>query len=634
MADTAPPAIEAAELNWRDGVPESRHFGDVYFNRDNGLEETRYVFLQQNRIPERFARLADGECFVVGETGFGTGLNFLAVWQAWRNANPPGTSRLHFVSVERYPLLPEDLRKALALWPELSDLAAELVENYPPLVSGVHRLILDGGRVRLTLYFGDVLDAWRELPFTADAWFLDGFAPARNPGMWLDETLRQIRQHSRSGTTLATFTAVGRVRRGLSANGFTMSRVEGYGPKWDMLQGVMEQPDVTTLPTATHPGVTIIGAGVAGCLLAANLAERGVQVTLVDSARGPGYAASGNLQGALYVKLGVEFNAQTQLALTALLYSQRYYQRFAGQQWFPTGLLQLACGASEADRQHRFISRNQYPETVLTPISVEQARQLTGVEVDHGGLWFPNSGWLKPSALCQTLSGHPNITRHYATAVESLSRDGEGWRIATTTGSIDARQVVISGGHQTPTLIPCDLNEGHFRFKTIRGQVSHLPDTLVHSPSAVICGPRYVNPSSDGTAVTGATFDLHDDSPDVSGASHQENLQELDAMLPGIWKQGRPENSEGLAGRVGFRCTTHDYQPVVGDLSALPGLHLDNLYLLTGLGSKGLTYAPLLAEYLADRLTNEPVCLPNSLALRVRPERCFRAVRTESSAPD
>ncbi|MFW5825599.1 MAG: tRNA (5-methylaminomethyl-2-thiouridine)(34)-methyltransferase MnmD, partial [Marinobacter sp.] len=252
------PAIEAAEIEWRDGQPVSAGFGDVYFSRDNGLEETRHVFVHHNRLPERFSSLTRGQAFVIGETGFGTGLNFLAAWQTFLDQVPADT-RLHFVSVERYPLTPEDLRRALALWPELAPLAAELIDRYPPLVAGCHRLVLNGGRVRLTLFFGDAVEALEELDFRADAWFLDGFAPACNPELWQDQVISHIPGHSRKGTTVATFTAVGRIRRALAELGFEMERVPGFGSKREMLRGRL-----ATGPEPAGPApasVLVVGAG-------------------------------------------------------------------------------------------------------------------------------------------------------------------------------------------------------------------------------------------------------------------------------------------------------------------------------------------------------------------------------------
>ncbi|MDY6839985.1 MAG: bifunctional tRNA (5-methylaminomethyl-2-thiouridine)(34)-methyltransferase MnmD/FAD-dependent 5-carboxymethylaminomethyl-2-thiouridine(34) oxidoreductase MnmC [Pseudomonadota bacterium] len=615
------PGIEPAELAWHDGVPESTRFGDVYFSRDNGLEETRHVFLQHNQLPERFSRIPEGGSFVIAENGFGTGLNFLAAWQAWQSYAQANTATLHFVSVERFPLSREDLTRALALWPELKTLAEELLVHYPPLVRGVHRLVLARGRVRLTLFFGDINDAWQSLDFHADAWFLDGFAPARNPEMWLETTISQVRAHSKPGTTLATFTSVGRIRRALIDVGFHVEKISGYGRKREMLKGILAAEDPAR---PGSPGTTaIIGAGIAGCTLARNLAERGYPVTLID-AQGPGTGASGNAQGALYVKLGVEFNDQTELALTSLTFAQRFYSNWRDQYWHPTGLLQLAHSSQEEDRQARFLQRNDYPRDILWPVNREQASALSGVPMQSGGLWFPGSGWLEPGNLCRALANHPLISTEFDVKVKRLLPCNGKWHISMDEGpSIVADRVVICSGHLSPGLIPV---KGRFRLKAIRGQVTHLPATAILRPKAVICGHRYLNPVLDDITVAGATFDLHDNNPSLTVGSHDENIHELGSMLPSVFtgEDSKP-SSEDLDGRVAFRCTTHDYQPVAGPVFNGESSCFDDLYLFTGLGSKGLTYAPLLAEYLADQLTGQPACLPAKLARRLETRRLHQA---------
>jgi tRNA 5-methylaminomethyl-2-thiouridine biosynthesis bifunctional protein len=615
------PGIEPAELAWHDGVPESTRFGDVYFSRDNGLEETRHVFLQHNQLPERFSRIPEGGSFVIAENGFGTGLNFLAAWQAWQSYAQANTATLHFVSVERFPLSREDLTRALALWPELKTLAEELLVHYPPLVRGVHRLVLARGRVRLTLFFGDINDAWQSLDFHADAWFLDGFAPSRNPEMWLETTISQVRAHSKPGTTLATFTSVGRIRRALIDVGFHVEKISGYGRKREMLKGILAAEGPAR---PGSPGTTaIIGAGIAGCTLARNLAERGYPVTLID-AQGPGTGASGNAQGALYVKLGVEFNDQTELALTSLTFAQRFYSNWRDQYWHPTGLLQLAHSPQEEDRQARFLQRNDYPRDILWPVNREQASALSGVPMQSGGLWFPGSGWLEPGNLCRALANHPLISTEFDIKVKRLLPRNGKWYISMDEGpSIVADRVVICSGHLSPGLIPL---KGRFRLKAIRGQVTHLPATAILHPKAVICGHRYLNPVLDDITVIGATFDLHDDNPSLTVGSHDENIHELGSMLPSVFtgEDSKP-SGEDLDGRVAFRCTTHDYQPVAGPVFNGERSCFDDLYLFTGLGSKGLTYAPLLAEYLADQLTGQPACLPAKLARRLETRRLHQA---------
>ncbi|MFC4258951.1 bifunctional tRNA (5-methylaminomethyl-2-thiouridine)(34)-methyltransferase MnmD/FAD-dependent 5-carboxymethylaminomethyl-2-thiouridine(34) oxidoreductase MnmC [Marinobacter lacisalsi] len=611
------PSIEPATLEWREGQPVSARFGDVYFSRENGLEESRYVFLAHNRLPERFANLKAGDTFVVAETGFGTGLNFLATWQAFRDQAPSG-ARLHFVSVERYPLTSDDLRQALSLWPELESLADELCEQYPPLVVGNHRLVLASGDVRLTLYFGDALEALGELTFEADAWFLDGFAPACNPGLWNTSIIEQIRQHSRPGASLATFTAAGYIRRALADAGFAVQRVPGFGPKRDMIRGDLP-PDGQNTGDG-NGSILVVGAGIAGSLLARNLADRGRTVIVADRGEAPGTGASGNAQGALYAKLGVQFNDQTRLSLAALLHAQRYYPANTPRVWHGTGLLMMAGSEHERLRQQKFLQQNEYPDRILTPVSAEQARSLTGVPCPHGGLWFPGSGWLEPYRLCTTLLDHPNIRTEFGFRATRLLPCNNRWCLSGE-GRQDliADAVVIAAGHETRKLMPV---LGEFRMKAIRGQVTSLPSgALTATPKAVVAGTRYLNPPMNGLAVTGATFDLHDSDPQERLSSHQENIAGLESMIPGLLSCD--DLASSVSGRVSFRCTTHDYQPVVGALVNGDGRVLDGAWLFTGLGSKGLMWAPLLAEHLADCLTGQPAALPRSLARRVDPKRCL-----------
>lgn len=229
--------LDHAQLHWdEEGQPLSSTFGDVYFSRLSGLEETRYVFLQHNQLPERFAALQDGECLTVGETGFGTGLNFLCTWQLFRQL-APASARLRFISVEKFPLQPNDLQQALALWPQLEELAAQLLPAYQQWLADSQSIVLDNGRVQLDLLPGDAAEQLGLLDAQINAWFLDGFAPAKNPEMWTDALFQQLARLSAPSATLATFTSAGFVRRGLQAVGFDMQRCKGFAFKREMLSG-------------------------------------------------------------------------------------------------------------------------------------------------------------------------------------------------------------------------------------------------------------------------------------------------------------------------------------------------------------------------------------------------------------
>ncbi|WP_107321146.1 FAD-dependent 5-carboxymethylaminomethyl-2-thiouridine(34) oxidoreductase MnmC [Klebsiella pneumoniae] len=333
-------AIQPANLEFNaEGTPVSRDFDDVYFSNDNGLEETRYVFLGGNRLPERFPS-HPRPLMIVAESGFGTGLNFLTLWQAFDvfvRDNPDVTlQRLHFISFEKYPLKAEDLRLAHQRWPELAPWAQQLQAQWPSAFGGCHRLLLDGGRVTLDLWFGDINELTRELDDSlnqqVDAWFLDGFAPAKNPDMWTQDLFSAMARLARPGGTLATFTSAGFVRRGLQEAGFTMRKSKGFGRKREMLTGEMAQ--TLSFParvpwfarsSSDAREAAIIGGGIASALLSLALLRRGWQVTLYCADEAPAQGASGNRQGALYPLLSQHDPALARFFPAAFTFARRMY---------------------------------------------------------------------------------------------------------------------------------------------------------------------------------------------------------------------------------------------------------------------------------------------------------------------
>ena len=583
-------------------------------------EDAWRVLIDNNDLLARFARVPDAGHFVLAETGFGNGINFLAAWQTWRQSEPSPHICLHFICVDPNPLSRRELERDLEQWPELSPLADELIANYPAPVAGTHRLVLDGGRVRLTLCFGDVDKAWQQLGFTADAWILHDFGPSPLSDQKITNV---VARHSGPGTSFAALTSDEKLGPLLSEAGFSVSGGADNRER-TLLTGHIPCTKNTEAGRPPSPGtIGIVGAGIAGSLLANNLAGRGLDVTLIDQADSPAAAASGNRQGALYVKLGVDYNDQAQLALSSLLFSQRFYRRFEGKGWHPTGLIQLAYNAAEQDRQARFLAKNQYPSAILEQITADQATRIAGIPVPHGGLWFPASGWLQPTAVCRSLCDQPEISHRFGFQVTSLKKTGLGWTLMSGRGdALTFDQVVICAGPDTPELIPLT---SQYRMKRIRGQITEVPEEHLNSPQVVVCGPGYINPAHDGSALVGATFDLHDPAPEVTAHSDRENLEMLSGLLPEVINAPElPEIARKVRGRVAFRCTTHDYQPVAGPMKTREGDLLEGVYVFTGLGSKGLTYSPLLAEYLGDLISAQPACLPANLVKRVETQRCHR----------
>lgn len=227
--------MQFTDIKWLNNTPYSIEFNDVYFSTDDGLDETNYVFIQQNQLESRFQSLQSAQ-FCIIETGFGTGLNFLVASQLWLTHAPPH-AQLHFVSLEKYPLQITDLARAHALWPQFSAISTDLLQQYETLKTGTNYFSIAGGRIQLRLQVDDIALALPQLTQKADAWFLDGFAPAKNSDMWSAEVLAEIARLSQLDTTFATFTSAGLVRRGLQAIGFKVEKLSGFGKKREMLHG-------------------------------------------------------------------------------------------------------------------------------------------------------------------------------------------------------------------------------------------------------------------------------------------------------------------------------------------------------------------------------------------------------------
>ncbi|NMX37244.1 bifunctional tRNA (5-methylaminomethyl-2-thiouridine)(34)-methyltransferase MnmD/FAD-dependent 5-carboxymethylaminomethyl-2-thiouridine(34) oxidoreductase MnmC [Pseudomonas veronii] len=645
--------VTHAQLDWDDqGRPHSRVFDDVYFSDQSGLEETRYVFLEQNRLQARFAALPAGGRLVIGETGFGTGLNFLCAWQLFEQHAVAG-ARLHFVSVEKYPLSHADLQRALLLWPELQPFAAQLLAQYIAIHPGFQRLVLDNGRVTLTLLIGDALEQLPQLDAQIDAWFLDGFAPAKNPDMWTAELFAELARLAAPGSTISTFTSTGWVRRLINAAGFKMKRTPGIGHKWEILRGeFLGWPAETPLPAAGKPwfarpaplhgerSALVIGGGLAGCTTAASLAARGWNVSLLERHARLAEEASGNPQGVLYLKLSAHGTALSQLILSGFGHTRRLLEHLhRGVDWDGCGVLQLAFNAKEAERQAQLAAA--FAPGLLQPLDQAQAQARAGVALEHGGLFFPEGGWVHPPALCEWQARHPliNVLTHHE-ALELQRVDGQWQALAGDTLLASATVVVLAGAAEIKRF----PFSAELPLKRIRGQITRLAQTPDSQALAtVVCAEGYVAPARLGEHTLGASFDFKSDDLTPTVAEHVGNLEMLQQISVDLAHRLNADTlaADQLEGRAGFRCTSPDYLPIIGPLAdralfdqAYAALRkdarqppeaecpwLDGVYINSGHGSRGLVTAPLCAELLAAWLDDEPLPLPRSVADACHPNR-------------
>jgi len=674
--------IRTAAIAWdTNGQPISSQFGDVYFAKNSGIDESRFVFLQHNGLPERWQQLENSAVFTIAETGFGTGLNFLAAWQMWRD-HAPTEATLHFISVEKFPLSRTDLGRALQLWPELKDLAAALLEQYPPVdARGQHRL--NFGKIHLTLIFADAIQGFSQLlPITkpglqmlaagfspyvkteasiakgqVDAWFLDGFAPAKNPDLWTDDLFNLMARLSHSGSTFATFTAAGAVKRGLAAAGFAVAKVAGYGTKRDMLRGSfscqtqpvasLQQHESTksdpgwylTPPIGKPPAqVAVIGAGLAGCHTAWALAQKGVRVTLIEQSA-PGSGASGNPLGILYSRLSHRLGALADFNLSAYLYACRFYRS--------NGLFQRlggACGVMQLPEQqeHRIqlqeiATRFELSPELLCWLDPDRAAELAGVPLADGALWFPQAGWLNPAELCQALTRHPNIQVVPNAPVARLIHTNGHWLLQDSEGKAihTSAAVVLACAYSAKRF----EQSAHLPLKKIRGQISYVTATPEsRNLKTVLCGEGYIAPANDGRHCAGASFVMKAEDEELSWEEHRQNLKNIGDLSPAL---ANLEVEDLHQGRVSFRCTTPDYLPMVGPLANAdsmldrfaslrqnakafvdqPGVFHPGLFINLGHGSRGLAYTPICAEYLASLITAQPLPLPRDQILALHPAR-------------
>jgi tRNA 5-methylaminomethyl-2-thiouridine biosynthesis bifunctional protein len=561
-----------------------------------------------------------------------------------------------------------DLARVLALRGDRSAVAEELLAAYPPPLGGCHRLPLAGGRVQLSLWFGDAVQQFAAARAAAlpgfetaatrgvDAWFLDGFAPARNPQMWSPALFAQIAALSRPGATFATFTAAGAVRRGLTAAGFAVARVPGYGRKREMLRGRFAARPAETaapLPTGTRgrrtrgetpwdlgaplreplgASVSVVGAGIAGCTTARALAERGWQVRVLDG-EGVAAGASGNPQGIVFPRLAAVDSPFARINLAALLYARRYYRpHWRAGLGADRGVLLLPRDAREAEQLRRLAAR--------FPGGIAELDEAAGLALDTNcGLLLAGLGWLPPAQVCGRLLDHPRI-EFERRAIADLAPVPGGWQLAAADGSPvgESTVVVLATGTGLSAFAATD----HLPLRVIRGQITSCPATAASRGLRLpVCGIGYLAPALDGRHCLGATYQLGATSMAVECRDHQRNLQNIRAMDPALAEVLGDPAAETLAGRAGLRAVTPDYLPVVGPApiagdfpaifaplrrdarAALPrcGRYWPGLYLHGGLGSRGLAYAPLCAALLADLIAGHPRPLPRDLVRALSPAR-------------
>jgi tRNA 5-methylaminomethyl-2-thiouridine biosynthesis bifunctional protein len=601
-----PVTVPAARLDRTEkGTPFSAEFGDIYHASQGGLAQARHVFLGGNALPSRWA---GRDAFVIAETGFGLGLNFLATWHAWRE-DPSRCHRLHFISVEHRPFTHDDLAAALADFDELKPLARALVDAWPGAIAGFHRIELDAGRVTLTLLVGDARELLPQLVARVDAFYLDGFAPARNPEIWSPEVVRELSRLAAPGATLATWTVAGGVRAALSDAGFALEKCQGFADKREMLVGVREGR-----VDEGHPErhAVIVGGGLAGSLAADRLAARGWEIDLVDTRTEPSVSAVGAVRPVVNLRDAVNAQVSRSAFLHALQFFRALQRDGHPLVWDRCGVLQLASDAEEAARFDAIARSQGYPPSLLRSVDADEAREISGWPVTGGGWWFPDGALVSPRTLAMAALDRAGtrVRRELGRAVARVDREGAFWRAVDADGRVIAQAptLVLANAADIGRLMP----DARLRLSAVRGQVTYLPPSPTRTMARIVSGNGFVAPLPEGGHVIGATFQHDDADPAVRTPDHRENLERAESLLPGFT---RGLTAASLGGWTGFRTTVTDRLPIFGE-TLIPGVCVAG-----GLGSRGLLWAPLGAELLASQLAHEPLPLARDHAGAISPRR-------------
>ncbi len=632
--------MKEAQVDWLGHTPRSNRFDDIYYNPEDPLGESRHVFIEGACLA---AQIEQHPCLHVGETGFGTGLNFLLSWQQWRQQ---ARSRrfLRYYSIEAYPLSRMDLRRSLQPFDELKEFSEKLLQQYPNPDGGFHLLSWPEERLELVLIFLPVEQALAELAANMHCWYLDGFAPAKNPEMWQEPVLRAIARHALPGCTLATFTAAGFVRRALQAQGFDMRKCPGFGRKREMLTGLRRaDPGTRPLPAWLQQApqaaqkAIVVGAGIAGAQVAWHLQQAGCQVTVLEGEDQVATQGSGNPRGLISPAIHADASRASRFFQQAYTYAWRqiHWLRQQGH-----AIEADLCGVwrllneAEIPRFQQALENHGYsPESLqLGPVELPDGQKQTALKIH-------NTGWINPADWVHALLAECTVVTGFR--VEDIQQDGPVWQVRAVSGETHRAPLLVlcqslhSLQWASTTWLPLRARPGHLLYWPARPESRKLATALT--------GQHYLLPPRNDQLLAGSSFEHlpREDWLKPLPVQHRALEQLAEQLLtdwPWLGKTEKP-----LQGRRGMRAVSPDHLPLAGPVADYPGWqqwlaphaqgtplsrlrglppNLPGLFVLSGLGARGLAAAPLAARLLCDWIyTPQQLSVPLSVAEALHPAR-------------
>ena len=655
--------IQHAKIHFNEeNTPVSDKFDDVYFSNQDGLAETHYVFLEGNQLWERWVNYQEAY-FVIAETGFGTGLNFFAVtslFREFRQKYPDSPLKhLYFISFEKYPLPLDTLQQAHLAYPQFSHLAQHLQQHWLNPIQGCYRFHFD--ETTLDLWFGDVAENLPQLGdymnSKIDAWFLDGFAPSKNPDMWNEQLYQQMFRFTKLQGTFATFTAASAVRKGLENAGFNIKKRKGFGKKRECLSGQKTHEKLTALSTPwfhsqpanlSKQDIAIIGGGIASLCTAISLVKRGAKITIYCEDEQTALNASGNKQGAFYPQLSDDNDRNIRFYIHAFAYGHQFLQ------WAIQHKIEFEhefCGVAlcayneKAESKLNKIAELNLPSDLYQSLNQTELSEKVGLPLPFGGGFIPQGAWLAPRQLVQhafAFLEKQGVQIKTSQKVTALSQTENGWQITTAENKTFCHEVVVlANGHKLTEFEQTQK----LPLYPVRGQVSQIPTSeKLLKLKTVLCYDGYLTPVDQAKTshCIGASHVRDNATREFSLTEQQENQQKIQKNIPEEWT--KEVDTSGNLARIGVRCSVRDLTPMMGAVPHFSAQQTQyqnlfnlrrrkqpteqaenypNLYLIGTLGSRGLTSAPFLGETLASLIYGEPLPMSEDLIHNLMPNRSW-----------
>ena len=588
-----------------DEILRSKEFDDIYFSSENGQKESDHVFISGNHLKEI---MPNSKNFIIGELGFGTGLNFLLTWKLFKELKIKD-GYLDYISIEGYPLMKNQMNKVHEKHPNLQKLWVELQDALPPLWSGIHRLNLNHGKVRLTLIYNDVLEALKNSIFKADAWFLDGFSPNKNHDMWSLEVMSEIYRLTKPSGTFATFSSAGFVRRNLEKAGFDVKKIKGYNFKKEMSCG--QKPGMEK-SKEKFSKVVIVGGGVAGASIASSLRKRGYDPIVIEKKNKLAQGSSGNLAAVQHPRLTTVNTPNGRLSLSCYRYSRDLAKRLGVA--IDDKSIIFGTPEREIKKQEKLLSQG-WPSDLLRELTEEDKLEITSSKINLSGIVHDYGGTIKPIQFVKNLM--PNdIEIIFGQEIIDINKDNNGWEVVLSNNQkINTEIIILACSEGLKKIRQTNI----FNLQYTQGQITHIEkNKLKNLPKSNFSFSGYVTPPINDLITVGATFEKN--SAKRNYVSNKANNINLNNIPEEISKSLFSEKIilDQLDGRVSMRVSTFDRMPMMGRIEK-------NLYILSALGARGMIMAPLLGDALASIISNQPSGLDIEMLKCCDPNRIERS---------